>query len=259
MVKRFPIKILVVLIVFYLILSTIYDEKLPNTKESVFFLQKQLKNSYQFSLDLAQALETTIENRKISNEKNLSRKEMLALKQFKKALDQQNNKLLKALRFEKTNKLSLIPAKVISRSPDSWYSFVIINKGSASHIKINDPVINSQGLVGEVTEVFLNHAKVSLITDRQMRVGCEIRKYGDVGVSEGAGFNSLVISYIPIDSAVSSGDIIISSGHSNKFPAGLDIATVTETGGSITDIFKQVKARPLVNLSGLDILFVVRN
>jgi len=222
-------------------------------------LQKKAQYSYQFTLDTINAFKITAENTKINRARKIRTKEYKALIQLRKAINRQNNKYQKALRFTKSKRLDLITTEVISRSPDSWFSYVIINKGSRSGITKHNPVINDQGLVGEITEVFLNHAKVSLLTDRKIRIGCEIEKNGSVGVCEGRGFNQLMVNYIPITSEVASGDYIVTSGHSNKYPPGIHLGIITQTKGNITDIFREISAIPIVDLSKLDLLFIIKD
>ena len=46
---------------------------------------------------------------------------------------------------------------MIGRSPTVWYSTVTIDKGSGDGVRINDPVVNGDGLVGRVTDVTHGH------------------------------------------------------------------------------------------------------
>ena len=49
---------------------------------------------------------------------------------------------------------------VIGRSPTVWYSTVTIDKGSGAGVKINDPVVDGDGLVGRVTDITLSYTYV---------------------------------------------------------------------------------------------------
>src|SRR5487761_2031210 len=58
-----------------------------------------------------------------------------------------------------------VPATVVAQTPNLWYSVVTINKGSPDGIRVNDPVVNGEGLVGRVVAVESDAAQVYLITD----------------------------------------------------------------------------------------------
>jgi rod shape-determining protein MreC len=67
-----------------------------------------------------------------------------------------------------------VTATVVGKSPNIWYSTVLINEGSAAGVRVNDPVVNSEGLVGKVAQVASDAAQVDLITDSSMGVSARI-------------------------------------------------------------------------------------
>ena len=47
----------------------------------------------------------------------------------------------------------MVTARVVGASPTVWYSTVTINAGSGDGVAVHDPVINGDGLIGQVTDV----------------------------------------------------------------------------------------------------------
>ena len=45
-----------------------------------------------------------------------------------------------------------VGATVVAKSPNIWYSTVTIDEGEAAGVRVNDPVINGEGLVGKVSQ-----------------------------------------------------------------------------------------------------------
>ena len=90
----------------------------------------------------------TIENTKFQQE----RYELNQLRQLMK-LDQQYSE------YEK------IGARIISRDSSNWFTSFTINKGSDDGIRINCNVMAGSGLVGRVTDVGPNYAKITSIID----------------------------------------------------------------------------------------------
>ena len=54
--------------------------------------------------------------------------------------------------------VTLVAARVVARSTSAWYSTVTIDAGSSAGVKVYDPVVNGQGLVGRVIKVYANSA-----------------------------------------------------------------------------------------------------
>ena len=68
-----------------------------------------------------------------------------------------------------------VTARVIGRSPTVWYSTVTIDRGSSSGIRVDDPAITGQGLVGRVSELTPGNSRVTLITDHRSSVSAKGR------------------------------------------------------------------------------------
>jgi rod shape-determining protein MreC len=45
-----------------------------------------------------------------------------------------------------------VNATVVAKSPNVWYSTVTIDEGESAGVRVNDPVINGEGLVGKVAQ-----------------------------------------------------------------------------------------------------------
>ena len=74
-----------------------------------------------------------------------------------------------------------VAARVIARSPSSWYQTFQINKGSSDGVRVDQPVVNSAGLVGKIKEVSDGNAVVMLLTDPEFGVSARSLKSGEPG------------------------------------------------------------------------------
>jgi rod shape-determining protein MreC len=165
------------------------------------------------------------------------------------------------------NQLSLndyhpVPATVINKSPNIWYSTVTIDKGEGSGIRDNDPVVNAEGLVGRVVEVESDGAQVDLITDSSMAVS------GRIGGSSATGLvqpkvgepNDLLLQYLPSDTQANKGELVVTSGtvssaDDSLYPPGVligEVTSSTEESG-----YEAVNVRPAANLHNLDVVEVL--
>ena len=79
----------------------------------------------------------------------------------------ENQQLEKLLNFKQRNaqRFTLLGARVISRSPDNWYSTLVVDRGSQDGVKKDMVVVSDAGLVGRVDAVWPHTADVILILD----------------------------------------------------------------------------------------------
>jgi rod shape-determining protein MreC len=155
-----------------------------------------------------------------------------------------------------------VTATVVGKTPNIWYSTVNIDKGESSGIRVNDPVVNGEGLVGKVAAVVSDGAQVDLITDSSMGVSARI------GTSDATGIvqpkvgdpNDLLLQYLPANSQANSGEYVVTSGtvaspDDSLYPPGLMIGQVTSVNEE--SAYKSVNVRPIANLHDLDIVQVL--
>lgn len=76
-------------------------------------------------------------------------------------------------------------AEVVGASANNIDQIVEINKGSLDNIAVGMPVVNQAGLIGRVTQVFLNSSRVMLVTDPRFAIPVEvIGGTAELGVDE---------------------------------------------------------------------------
>jgi len=165
------------------------------------------------------------------------------------------------------NQLSLndyrpVVATVIDKSPNIWYSTVTIDKGSPEGIHVNDPVVNSEGLVGKVVAVEPDGAQVDLITDSTMGVSARIGTGNATGIVQPkvGDPNDLLLQYLPANTFPNKGEMVVTSGtvaspDDSLYPPGVligEVTSVDEESG-----YQSVNVRPAANLHNLDIVEVL--
>lgn len=155
-----------------------------------------------------------------------------------------------------------VPATVDVQPANLWYSKVGINAGANAGIRVNDPVIDDEGLIGKVTRVVPDGAVVSLITDSEVKVSARISATGTLGMIQPqvGEPGSLLMNFLTSKAPVSVGDYVVSSGTiagngESLFPPGIPIGTVTSE--SERSAYQTVNVSPLANLHSLDTVQVL--
>ena len=157
-----------------------------------------------------------------------------------------------------------LQARVYERSPSTWYQTVAINKGSSDGIHRNDPVINSEGLVGKVAEVASNSATVTLITDQDFAatgVTANSQEPGSVTPAVGAP-GDLLFELVDNASNVRVNDLIITAGTrssrlSSLYPRGIPIGTVSRIDIGQGELDRTIHIKPAADLRRLDLVQVL--
>ncbi len=156
-----------------------------------------------------------------------------------------------------------VTARVIGRSPTVWYSTATIDKGSSAGVKINDPVVDGDGLVGRITDVTRGTAEVSLITDNRSAVSARVLPNGPEGVAEPEVGNSsnLLLDYIDRNQAIHEGQIVVTAGWSNgvissAYPPGVPIGEVSDATVGEQETYQRVHLRPFADLRDLQFVQV---
>ena len=137
--------------------------------------------------------------------------------------------------MEDRQDLTFITADVIARDPnDRFFSFTI-DKGSRHGVDWLDPVITAEGLVGYITEVGYNQSRVATILDVSVAVGAYNSATREIGILTGsvelAPTGRSELQFLPRESEVAPGDLILTSGGS-LFPRDLMIGRVERVGPS---------------------------
>lgn len=162
------------------------------------------------------------------------------------------------------NDYRAVNAAVISTPGGPFTHTLTIAAGSASGVRVNDPVVSGDGLVGHVSNVFPDTAKVTLLTDPDSFVeGRDLRHQvrGGVQPQPGAG-GTLVLNEVRKQLQVEEGDEIVTDGTHNArypdiYPYGIPIGRVSSVGATDTATFLQVQVQPYANLGSLDAVAVL--
>lgn len=175
-------------------------------------------------------------------------------------LRSENARLRQLFGFTSQNPVTFIPAKVIGRTADQWFSSIIVDKGSSSGVVKDMPVVTGDGLAGRVVRVTPHTSTMMLLTSRDSRVGGLVQRSRDPGIVEGdlEGANVLHIRFFSRDADVMPGDAIVTSGLGQVFPKGLLIGTVVKVGVEEFGLVKYALISPAVNFSRLEEVLILR-
>jgi len=158
-----------------------------------------------------------------------------------------------------------VSARVIGQSPTLWYSTVFIDQGSGRGVRVGQPVITGDGLIGQVTTVTGNSAVVTLITDSDLAVAGRISENGAAGVVQTAegGPSDLRLKYTSRRDRVVKGQSVVTAGTTSSsdrldspYPPGIPIGEITRVDDAGTDA-QEGHLKPYADLQRLEFVQVL--
>lgn len=158
--------------------------------------------------------------------------------------------------YEKTG------ARIIAKDTGNWYHTFVINKGSDDGIEENMNVIAGGGLVGRVTTVGKNWAKVTAIINDNVSVSGMVLSTADNIIVNGSlqsydeGF--IEFGYLADDdNEVNVGAKIVTSGISDYYLPGILIGYISELNTDPNNLTKSGRITPAVDFGHLDEVLVI--
>ena len=166
-------------------------------------------------------------------------------------LKEENTRLKKLLNSSDESVTSkILVAELIKVNLSPFSNKVILNKGKKDNIYIGQTVIDSMGILGQVSEVNDDFSVVTLITDAGHALLAVNARTGKRIVISGTGDNRyLKAKYISLNEDVVEGDILITSGLDNIFPEGYLIGEISNINKNFQKDFLEVTANPVSSLS----------
>ena len=179
-------------------------------------------------------------------------------------IEEENASLKKQLKLQATlTDYKTVSAVTISRSPTTWQSQLVINKGLNSGLKKGMPVLAGAGIIGRISEVNTTNAKVALISDTSEEANrFAITIKGDDGDVNGivTNFNreknQLIMGQVTSDNKIKKGDLVQTSGLGGIIPAGIFVGTVTSVTKDDYGLSKQINIEPAADLGNITTVVV---
>ncbi|ADG14154.1 rod shape-determining protein MreC [Paraburkholderia atlantica] len=144
-----------------------------------------------------------------------------------------------------------LPAEIQYDTRDPFTQKVVIGRGAQQGIQNGSPVVDEDGVIGQVTRVFPLQAEVTLLTDKDQAVPVEILRTGLRSVIYGTPKgDTLDLRFVPISADVQTGDELVTSGLDGVYPPGLPVAKVVRVDKQADTAFARVVSLPVAAVRG---------
>jgi rod shape-determining protein MreC len=115
---------------------------------------------------------------------------------------------------------------------------------------LGQPVLDARGLMGQVVELMPYTSRVLLLTDTTHSIPVQVNRNGLRAIASGTGNpERLELRHVADTADIKEGDLLVSSGLGQRFPAGYPVATVKEVIHDSGQPFAIVRAIPTAALN----------
>jgi len=164
-------------------------------------------------------------------------------------LEAENQRLRKLL--ESSFKLSerVIIAELLAVDLQPFRHTIVINKGIREGVFDGQPIVDSNGVMGQIIHVGPFSSTVLLITDPTHALPVQVDRNGLRAIAVGTGQSQrLQLEHLPNNADIQKGDLIVSSGLGGRFPAGYPVGTISEIVLDPAESFAKVTVVPSAKL-----------
>ncbi len=187
------------------------------------------------------------------NENKALRKNNFILKadlQRYSTLKRENQRLRALFHSAKQIKNKVLIAEILSVDLDPYKKQIMINQGANKNTYIGQPIIDADGVIGQIIHTDPYASTVLLISDPSHAIPVRIDRSGLRTIALGTGNpKQLKLAYIPKNSDIKIGDLVVTSGLGQRFPANYPVAKVTEITHIQGQPFSKIYATPAAKLN----------
>jgi rod shape-determining protein MreC len=144
------------------------------------------------------------------------------------AIESENNQLKALLRSSAQVQGKVLVAQLLSIDTDPFVHQVVLDKGYRDGLYIGQPVLDANGLMGQVIQIGPLTSRVLLINDPHSGVPVEVARNGLRSIAMGDSYSGkLRLNNVTQTSDVKEGDVLVTSGLGQYYPEGYPVGRVT--------------------------------
>jgi rod shape-determining protein MreC len=165
------------------------------------------------------------------------------------AIELENNQLKELTNTSSQIQGKVLVAQLLAVSSDPFMNQVVLDKGSRDSVYVGQPVLDANGVMGQVIEVGPLTSRVLLINDTHSGVPIQVTRNGVRATVVGDAYTGkLRLVNVPQTADVMKGDILITSGLGEHYPEGYPVGKVLHVDKDPSLQFAIISVEPSAHL-----------
>jgi rod shape-determining protein MreC len=174
----------------------------------------------------------------------------------------ENRRFRRLLQLRDELRGNLLSAQVIGKevSPFFRVTRVVLDRGERDHVRQGMPVLTADGLVGQIRRTFSRYADVLLTADKSSAIDVVVQRNGARGMLKGTGAEDSYVcqlEQLSRDDDVKPGDILVTSGLGQRFPASILVGQIKEVVKREYGLYQEATVTPAVHFSRLEEVLIL--
>ena len=175
-------------------------------------------------------------------------------------LEAENRRLRSLLESAVNTPERVLIAELLAVDFDPYRHHILLNRGRQHGVYVGQPVLDQQGVIGQIVRADPFTATTILITDPNHALPIQVNRTGVRTLALGTGnFQELELPHIPNNEDVKVGDLLVTSGMGGRFPRGYPVGTVTKVEFDPGSPFAHIVARPVARLDRIREVLLLEN
>lgn len=182
-----------------------------------------------------------------------------------KTIESDNKAFRDQFAVQSIDNQKLIPVEIVGNdalTPGQTPTRLIIKLNNNQNIKVGQPVIYKDILIGVVTKISSNLASVSLTTNSEFSFPVKTQKTGALGLVKGDGID-MILDQVVTSEELAVNDLIVTKGNVNEqglgFPPDLLVGKIMTIDKKPSALFQNARVMTLININDLSNVFVLLN
>jgi len=144
-------------------------------------------------------------------------------------------------------------AEILYEAADPYSRKVFIDRGLAQAVALASPVIDEQGVIGQVTRVYALTSEVTLLADKDSAIPVLNPRTQQRSAAFGAGGASgtMELRFTSANADIQPGDLLQTSGIDGIYPPGLPVAKVASVERRVESGFARIALVPAAPPDGV--------
>ena len=167
-------------------------------------------------------------------------------------LELENRHLRELLELRQRMGTPSVAAEVLYEAGDPFTRKMVLDKGALSGVVQGSPVMDEQGILGQITRVHPLVSEITLVTDREHSIPVLNTRTGARGVAfgESGGAPLLELRYMATNADIEIGDVLTTSGVDGVYPPGIPVAKVVKVERRADTVFARILCESLARVQG---------
>ncbi len=140
--------------------------------------------------------------------------------------------------------------EVLHGGRNPYVAKLVLDRGENAGLHPGQPVVDAQGVVGQVTSASPFAAEVTLVTEQNQQVPVRVLRNGLRTLTGGDGASGTIsLPFLPGGADIQTGDLLVTSGIDGLYPEGIPVATVTRIESSASRVFARITCTPVAGVA----------